>query len=254
MLASSHKSSQNKDNNENMITVIVVTILGILLAVFFLKQGKFGGDGSIANNTTDNTLTSPVISQSPQEASTTPPQQEQAKSLYKTYPRAPEMTLKAKTDYKAVIRTSMGDIKVDLFEDKVPVTVNSFVFLAMERFYDNIKFHRVIKDFMIQTGDPLGNGTGGPGYTFNDEPFTGEYEAGTLAMANSGPNTNGSQFFIMHKPVALQKLYTIFGKVSDEESMKVVDKISNVSVKPNENNENASPIDPITILGIEVIY
>ena len=233
-------------DNENMITITVVTVLGILLAVFFLKR----------NNSSDNTLSAPVVEQNQDEtsSSTQTPVHQKLIEPHKTYSQPPEIILKEKTDYKAVIRTSLGDIKIDLFEDKVPVTVNSFVFLAMERFYDNIKFHRVIKDFMIQTGDPLGNGTGGAGYTFNDEPFTGEYEAGTLAMANSGPNTNGSQFFIMHKPVALQKLFTIFGKVSDEESMKVVDKIANVSVKPNENNENASPIDPITILGIEVIY
>jgi len=230
--------------NENMITVVVVTVLGILLAVFFLKQGKFG-----------NTLTPLVVNQNQEEKSSSTLSQEQAKPqsavntkpLYKTYSQAPEMILKAKTDYKAIIKTSLGDIKVDLFEDKVPVTVNNFVNLSMDRFYDNIKFHRIIKDFMIQTGDPLGNGTGGPGYTFNDESFTGEYEAGTLAMANSGPNTNGSQFFIIHKATPLQKLFTIFGRVSD-------DKISNVTVKPNENGENSSSVDPVYILGVEIIY
>ena len=230
-------------DNENMITITVVTVLGILLAVFFLKR----------NNSSDNTLSAPVVEQNQNEtsSSTQAPVRQELIEPHKTYSQPPKIILKEKTDYKAVIRTSLGDINVDLLEDKVPVTVNNFVFLATERFYDNIVFHRVVKDFMIQTGDPLGNGTGGPGYTFNDEPFTGEYEAGTLAMANAGPNTNGSQFFIMHKPIALQKLYTIFGKVSDEESMNVVDRIADVSVKPN---ENSSPVETVSILGVEVIY
>ena len=140
----------------------------------------------------------------------------------------------------ATIKTSLGDIKVELFADKTPITVANFVGLATghkewtdpasgkkminKPLYDGVIFHRVIKDFMIQGGDPLGKGFGGPGYKFDDEPFTGEYTRGTLAMANSGPNTNGSQFFIMHKDMALPKNYVIFGKVVS--GIEVVDKIA----------------------------
>jgi len=112
-------------------------------------------------------------------------------------------------------------------------------------FYDGIIFHRVIKDFMIQTGDPLGQGYGGPGYKFNDEPFTGDYTRGTVAMANSGPNTNGSQFFIMHKDMALPKNYVIFGHVTA--GLDVVDKIAETPTDPNDKPLTTISIKTITI-------
>ncbi|PIU73929.1 peptidylprolyl isomerase, partial [Candidatus Roizmanbacteria bacterium CG06_land_8_20_14_3_00_34_14] len=98
----------------------------------------------------------------------------------------------------AVLHTEKGDMTVSLNTNDTPKTVNNFVTLAKKGFYNGTIFHRVIKGFMIQGGDPKGDGTGGPGYKFDDEPFTGEYTRGTIAMANAGPDTNGSQFFIMH--------------------------------------------------------
>ncbi len=138
------------------------------------------------------------------------------------------------------IKTNMGEIKVELYKDKAPKTVENFEKLAISGFYSGIRFHRVIKGFMVQAGDPQSKdqtlkdrwGTGGPGYTFadeinpNDEIYKTGYVRGTLAMANSGPNTNGSQFFIMHNDVNLPPLYTIFGKVVS--GLEVVDKIANV--------------------------
>jgi len=155
--------------------------------------------------------------------------------------------------YNAIITTLEGKITIELDTDETPITTNNFVYLAQKTFYNGTIFHRVIKDFMIQGGDPEGNGTGGPGYKFNDEPITKEYTRGTVAMANSGPNTNGSQFFIMHKDVALQKLYVIFGKVT--EGMEVVDKIATAEVKTNPSNplENSQPVSPVTIESIEII-
>ena len=114
------------------------------------------------------------------------------------YDSPPPLTIDASTKYTATFRTNCGDITVDLFADQAPVTVNNFVFLAREGYYNGIIFHRVIPNFMIQGGDPSGSGTGGPGYQFQDE-FVGSLNfanPGTLAMANAGPNTNGSQFFI----------------------------------------------------------
>ena len=105
---------------------------------------------------------------------------------------APPMQIDAAKHYTATIDTSLGTMKADLFASDAPMTVNNFVFLAQQGFYDGVTFHRVIKDFMVQTGDPTGTGTGGPGYRFNDEPVKRQYERGTLAMANAGPNTNGS--------------------------------------------------------------
>ena len=121
----------------------------------------------------------------------------------------------AKT-YAATVKTSRGDIEVDLFAAEAPKTVNNFVFLARDGFYDGLTFHRVIPDFVAQGGCPLGTGTGGPGYQFEDETRGNphKHEAGSLSMANAGPNTNGSQFFICHKPQShLNGKHTVFGKV-----------------------------------------
>lgn len=148
-----------------------------------------------------------------------------------------------------------------MFEDKTPITVNNFVSLASSNFYDGVRFHRVIKDFMIQTGDPLSKddtnmenwGSGDPGYKFDDETFDGEYTRGIVAMANAGPNTNGSQFFIMHQTNQLPKNYVIFGKVSDDASMAVVDKIATTEVAANNSGEVSRPVTPITVNSVEIL-
>lgn len=161
-----------------------------------------------------------------------------------------EMQLEQGKDYRATIHTSMGDIVVDLFETETPITVNNFVFLAQEGFYTNVPFHRIMRGFMIQTGDPTGTGAGGPGYRFADEPVQRDYVKGTLAMANAGPNTNGSQFFITHADVGLQKDYTIFGEVV--EGMDVVDAIANVPVSPSARGERSVPNEPVTMDSVEI--
>jgi cyclophilin family peptidyl-prolyl cis-trans isomerase len=170
----------------------------------------------------------------------------------KTYSAPPPMTIDQNKTYTATIKTNYGDIVVELLPKNAPLAVNNFVFLARQGFYDGIKFHRVIQGFMIQTGDPQGTGMGGPGYKFADElPTTLNYTKGTLAMANSGSNTNGSQFFIMLANVDLPKLYTIFGHVTSGQD--VVDKIGNVPVKNSPSGEkNSYPtvdvhIDTVTI-------
>ena len=151
--------------------------------------------------------------------------------MAKTYPAQPAMTIDAKKQYTAILHTTEGDIQIQFFPQDAPITVNNFVFLARDHFYDGVKFHRVIKGFMVQTGDPQGNGTGGPGYRFQDEPITKDYKPGIVAMANAGPNTNGSQFFIMHGDHSgrLPKSYTIFGQVVVGQD--VVDKIANTPVQ-----------------------
>jgi cyclophilin family peptidyl-prolyl cis-trans isomerase len=139
----------------------------------------------------------------------------------------PEMTIDPDAIYLATFKTERGDIVVELFADKTPVTVNNFVFLAEEGYYDGTTFHRVLADFMAQGGDPTHTGSGGPGYQFEDEFVEGLLfnEPGLLAMANSGPNTNGSQFFITYAPVPwLNGAHTIFGQVV--EGMDVVDSLT----------------------------
>jgi len=129
---------------------------------------------------------------------------------------------------QAVIDTSKGAIRVDLYEDKAPVTVANFVNLAQRGFYDGLKFHRVIDDFMIQGGCPQGTGTGGPGYKFEDEctPALKHDAPGKLSMANAGPGTNGSQFFITHVPTPwLDGKHTVFGAVVGDEDQAVVNAI-----------------------------
>ena len=130
---------------------------------------------------------------------------------------------------KAEIKTNKGTINLELFKDKAPLTVANFANLANRGYYNNLSFHRVIEDFMIQTGCPLGTGTGGPGYEFKDEfhPELKHDKAGILSMANAGPGTNGSQFFITHLPTPwLDNNHTVFGTITDEESQTVVNTIS----------------------------
>jgi len=153
--------------------------------------------------------------------------------------------------YQAVMETTEGTMTLDLYVDKTPITVSNFINLAKKGFYDNTIFHRIIAGFMIQGGDPNGNGTGNPGYKFDDEPFEGEYTKGTLAMANSGPNTNGSQFFIMHEDKSLPKDYVIFGQVS--EGLDVVDKIATAPVTSSAMEQNSTPVNPVKITSVKII-
>jgi peptidyl-prolyl cis-trans isomerase B (cyclophilin B) len=138
----------------------------------------------------------------------------------------PAMQIDADQTYTVSIDTNRGEIKLELYPQHAPKTVNNFVFLAKQGFYDGVTFHRVISDFMIQTGDPTGTGRGGPGYRFADEckgnPLV--HERGVISMANAGPNTNGSQFFITHVPTPhLDGRHTVFGKVTS--GLNVVDAI-----------------------------
>ena len=163
------------------------------------------------------------------------------------YAQPPDMTIDPNAHYQANIKTDKGDILVDLFTDKVPNTVNNFVFLAREGFYDGVIFHRVIDDFMAQTGDPTGTGRGGPGYRFNDEfhPKLRHDGPGVLSMANAGPNTNGSQFFITHIATPwLDNKHSVFGQVVDG-----LDVLMSIPAR-DPDNPNAPAV---TIQNIEII-
>jgi len=130
----------------------------------------------------------------------------------KRYSVPPEMQIEMNRTYHAVIKTNKGDIHLDLNPAEAPLTVNNFVVLARDGYYNGVTFHRVVPKFVIQGGDPTGTGSGGPGYNFKDEAVTRPYKAGTVAMANAGPNTNGSQFFIcLEDQPGLPPNYTIFG-------------------------------------------
>lgn len=164
----------------------------------------------------------------------------------KQYPAPPELTVDLSKTYSALVKTTHGDIHLELDVERSPQAVNNFVFLAREGFYDDIIFHRVIEDFMIQGGDPTGTGTGGPGYKFRDEiEGHGNYSRGTVAMANAGPNTNGSQFFIMHKDMGLPHAYTIFGRVTD--GLDIVDSIAGSDTDHSDRPKADVTINTVTI-------
>lgn len=169
----------------------------------------------------------------------------------KQYSAAPKMSIDPKKKYTTILHATKGDITLSLFASEDPVTVNNFVFLARDGFYNGVKFHRIIKGFMVQSGDPKGDGTGGPGYRFNDEPVTRKYVRGTIAMANSGANTNGSQFFIMHQDYALQPNYTIFGIATA--GLDVLDAIANTPVKLSPMGEMSMPTQDVRINSIDII-
>ena len=144
----------------------------------------------------------------------------------KTYSAPPPMTIDTSKQYIATIETEKGNLVLELFASDVPVTVNNFIFLAREGFYDDTTFHRVIPDFMAQGGDPTGTGTGNPGYRFKDEFTNHTHVAGALSMANSGPNTNGCQFFITYAPQHhLDGRHSVFGQLI--QGMDVLKKLKN---------------------------
>ncbi|MDL2335364.1 MAG: peptidylprolyl isomerase, partial [Chloroflexota bacterium] len=147
--------------------------------------------------------------------------------------------------YSATIETSAGTMTAELFTSDAPKTVNNFVFLARDGFYNDVIFHRVIPGFMVQGGDPTGTGRGGPGYRFDDEPVARRYNRGILAMANAGPNTNGSQFFVMHADYGLPPSYTIFGRLTSGED--VLDKIATAKTGAQDR-----PTEPVTIKSVTI--
>ncbi len=156
----------------------------------------------------------------------------------KQWNKAPEMKIDVKKKYFATMETNKGDIELQLFPENAPKTVNNFVFLAREGFYDGVSFHRVISNFVIQGGDPTGTGAGGPGYKFEDETYNNplKHETGVISMANAGPNTNGSQFFITHSPQPhLDGKHTVFGKVVKGmdvvNSIRQGDKMNHVTIR-----------------------
>jgi cyclophilin family peptidyl-prolyl cis-trans isomerase len=211
-----------KDNKK-----ILLLVVGLLLAcVFGLYLTKSGGLLSTNSDLTNLTTRA-------------------------TYTRA-EQVMEANTDYKAVLKTSVGDITIDLLEKETPLTVNSFLFLAGKRFYEDMIFHRVIKNFVIQTGDPTGTGTGGPGYYVKNEITERKYAPYVVGMANSGADTNGSQFFITSGNIPKENSeymdgkYTIFGIVT--KGFAVVDSIEKV-----ETDKNDKPVNSVKLISVQIL-
>jgi peptidylprolyl isomerase len=221
-----------------LIALIAIITFGVL---FFADR----------NNT--STEEADALTQNGNVQGTTEQQQAQGNNTNTqtdTASAAPEMEIDPEQPYRAILKTSEGEIGIRLHADKTPITVNNFIHLARSDFYDNTIFHRVVQDFMIQGGDPNGDGTGGPGYTFENEEFEGEYTKGVVAMANRGRDTNGSQFFIMHSDTALEKNYVIFGEV--DRGLDVVDTIALSEVEQAANGEMSKPVNPVIIEDVEI--
>jgi cyclophilin family peptidyl-prolyl cis-trans isomerase len=175
--------------------------------------------------------------------------------LTKQYSKAPDMQLKPGVRYEAVIDTTEGQFKIELLGEQAPKTVNNFVALARDGYFDGIVFHRIIREFMVQTGDPTGTGMGGPGYRFEDElPPALDYESGVVAMANAGPNTNGSQFFVctgeQSKHLNNQPNYTVFGRVN--EGMDTVLAIAATPVGMSNSGERSHPTKEVKMNSVQV--
>ena len=217
-----------------------------LLAVFTLVAGVV----FIVKTPKQDSDTQTQLNQTASETTTKQP--ESMSSPKQQYSKPPELSLDTTKTYSALVSTSKGDLEINMFAATAPLTVNNFIFLARENFYDNTIFHRIIENFMIQGGDPNGDGTGGPGYKFADEPVIRDYTRGIVAMANSGPDTNGSQFFIVTRDTSLPKSYTIFGEIVGQESFATLDAIAATKVGSNAAGEKSTPLTRITIESIKI--
>ena len=166
----------------------------------------------------------------------------------KKFASMPPMGIDPAKRYSATLETTIGTMVIALDAASAPLTVNNFVYLAAHHYYDGVIFHRIIKNFMCQGGDPEGSGRGGPGYKFGDElPKPGKYQIGSVAMANAGPNTNGSQFFIISGPsgVGLPPLYSLFGQVV--KGLEIVEKMQNVATRPGDR-----PVEDVVIKSVTI--
>jgi cyclophilin family peptidyl-prolyl cis-trans isomerase len=226
--------------------VIAIALGGVGTSLFLLATG--GKKPKAAASVTPT----PSTSATPGASCTYVPKADENTGKKGVQP-PPPFTIKTSKKYTATVETSMGTFTMKLFDNDAPCTVNSFVYLARKHFYDGLTFHRIVKDFVIQGGDPAGDGSGGPGYTFNDELANSlAYQIGTLAMANSGANTNGSQWFVVtgQQGVELPKNYTIFGKVT--RGLDVVMKIGNVPTVGGSGDDAQMPKEPVTIEKVTV--
>lgn len=242
--------AERKRRNARLIAVGAVLLAVVGFAIFAAGDDGGGGGGNGARNDEPAAADAACDSDAPPEAD---PQQ---------YDAPPDMQLEEGVDYSATIVTSCGDIQIDLLEDEAPVTVNNFVFLAREGYFDGLIWHRVERNFVIQAGDPDGNNGNppdGPGYEIEDELWakSRDYVWGTVAMANAGPNTGGSQFFIIvaeprDKPAGLQPLYSVFGTVAPD-SYGTLEEIARAETPGGGDPAEASkPIVPIFIETVEI--
>ena len=221
----------------------------LLIILVFVLVRLFGSDDS--NKSISGATTTIVADGSTSTVPSGPlpcPAADGSAAPVKTFSASPPTCIDAGKKYTVTVTTSLGAYTAELYPDKAPLAVNSFVYLARYHYFDNTPCHRIIPGFVIQCGDPTGSGSGGPGYTFADElPAAGEYKLGTLAMANSGPDTNGSQFFVISGDdgIALPPSYSLFGQVTD--GLDVVAKLDAVGTPGAGTPSTAVTINSVTV-------
>lgn len=223
---------------------VTFTVIAIgTIAAFFIVKGK--GDSKVATDASQQFEGSNVLPSIPPSNQPKP-----SETMEKLTPSL--VQFEQGKEYFAVLGTTEGNITIKFDPEATPFTVSNFIFLANKGFYNGTIFHRVVKDFMIQGGDPNGDGTGGPGYSFADEIGpNNRNDAGTISMANSGPNTNGSQFFINLKDNNfLDTKHTVFGRVV--EGLEVVDKIAEAPVTASQAGENSRPVSPVKVNKVDI--
>jgi len=226
----------------------LIILLGVLAAALFLGACLIGTPSPASTKTPEIAETVAPGAATGAVGATCAPAQAAAAGVARQYSRQPSMGVDANVKYTAVIQTNCGAITLELFPAQAPLTVNNFVFLAREGFYNGVTFHRVIPNFMIQGGDPSGTGAGGPGYSFRDEivPSLKFDRPGILAMANAGPNTNGSQFFITTAQTSyLDGRHTIFGRVVSGQEVAV-------AISGLQTDARDRPLQPVVIRSIEI--
>lgn len=223
-----------------------------LLAACLLASGCAGGGEGVLGGRGDGDRTRDTGEQGSFE--TASGVEEEVAAREGMYDAPPQERLEPGRTYVVHVKTTKGSFDIVLDQESAPVAAANFAFLVREGFYDGVIFHRVIDGFMVQTGDPSGTGTGGPGYAIEDDPVEGSYSRGVVAMANAGPGTAGSQFFIVQGTEVdrqLGKDYAIFGRV-DEQGMRVVDEIAAVDVTTSPNGERSQPTEPVLIEEMEL--
>jgi cyclophilin family peptidyl-prolyl cis-trans isomerase len=230
-------------------TVVIIAVVGLIAAA----TGAFSGGGSsknVASTGSSTTVKTPSTVKGASITGDTPcPKADGSSPRTTAFAKPPPMCIDPNKTYTATMQTSQGGpITIALDPKQAPKTANNFVVLARYHFYDSVSFHRIVPDFVIQGGDPQGNGQGGPGYKFEDElPQAGQYKLGSLAMANSGANTNGSQFFIItgQQGVQLPPQYSLFGQVTG--GMDVVNKIAALGQPNAPNGEPSKPVNMTSV-------
>ncbi len=248
--AALRRKRQIRSIRNGLITAVIVAAGFAIILLITNHNSKKSAAKTTTTTASATTTTTKVAVPAGCDISKKPPAS--TKSITRTFASAPPMTIDPTKTYTATMSTTCGDIVITLDAKDAPKTVNSFVFLAQHHFYDGLTFHRIAKDFVVQGGDPKGNGTGGPGYSLPTEPPKNGYSAGSVAMANSGPNTTGSQFFLTWTDAGAKDLggppylYSILGNVKSG--------LDNVKKLGSLYNRDQNPSDPSTQTSAYPLY